>query len=145
MRDEEAPGPLTPASAPKAPGRPGREVARAIGRGTHLIGQSLRRLEDPRLLRGEARFVDDLRPEGCRHVAFVRSPVANGRIRNVAADFTAADLEGTCWPLVVHLTTPGAVSPPRPLIAVDRVRFVGEICGAVVAEDRYAAADAVEG
>ena len=108
------------------------------------IGRSLRRLEDPRLLRGEARFVDDLRPEGCRHVAFVRSPFASGAIRNVRATFTAADLEGSCSPLAVHLTTPGVVSPPRPLMAENRVRFLGEIVGAVVAGDRYGAADAVD-
>jgi carbon-monoxide dehydrogenase large subunit len=110
--------------------------------GTGPIGQSLQRFEDPRLLRGEARFVDDLEPEGCRHVAFVRSPVASGRIQSVTATFTAADLEGTCRPLTVHLTTQGAVCPPRPMIASERVRFVGEIIGAVVADDRYLAADA---
>jgi aerobic carbon-monoxide dehydrogenase large subunit len=110
--------------------------------GTGPIGQSLRRFEDPRLLRGEARFVDDLEPEGCRHVAFVRSPVASGRIQSVVATITAADLEGTCRPLMVHLTTQGALCPPRPVIASERVRFVGEIIGAVVADGRYVAADA---
>ena len=112
------------------------------GRQDGPIGTRLRRLEDPRLLRGEGRFVDDLRPDGCRHVAFVRSPLASGRLTAVKATFTAADLD--CGPLAVHLTTPGAVSPPRPLIARDRVRFAGEILGAVLAATRYAAADAVD-
>ena len=95
-------------------------------------------------MRGEGRFVDDLQPEGCLHVALVRSPVASGRIESVAATFTAADLEGSCRPLSVHLTTPGALSPPRPILARDRVRFVGEMIAAVVADSRYEAADAAE-
>src|SRR4029077_19946008 len=112
------------------------------------IGKRLRRLEDPRLLRGEGRFADDLRPEGCRHVAFLRSPIASGRLVGIdtagaATVFTAADLDGSCRPLAVHLTTPGVLAPERPLLARDRVRFVGEMIAAVVAEDRYAAADAV--
>ncbi len=108
------------------------------------IGAPLRRLEDPRLLRGEGRFVDDLRFDGCRHVAFVRSPFASGLIRAVTATFTAADLEGSCLPLEAHLTTPGVVSPARPVLARERVRFAGEMVGAVVAAERYAAADATQ-
>src|SRR5260370_19453897 len=118
-------------------------------------GKRLRRLEDGRLLRGEAQFADDLRPEGCLHVAFLRSPFASGRLAALAtstsaaaagvrAVFTAADLEGSCGPLVVHLTTPGAVSPERPILAHDRVRFAGEMIAAGVAESRYLAADAIE-
>jgi aerobic carbon-monoxide dehydrogenase large subunit len=106
------------------------------------IGARIRRLEDPRLLRGEGRFVDDLQPEGCKHVAFVRSPFASGRVNGVRATFTAADLD--CEPLAVHLTAKGVVSPPRPLFASDRVRFAGEIVAAAVAETRYQAVDAVE-
>ena len=88
------------------------------------IGRSLKRLEDERLLRGSGQFIDDLQPEGHLHVSLLRSPVACGLIAGldtsaarsapgVLAVFTAADLEGTCHPLTVHLTTPGAVSPPR--------------------------------
>jgi carbon-monoxide dehydrogenase large subunit len=113
------------------------------------IGRRLRRLEDGRLLRGAGRFADDLQPDGCLHVAFLRSPIASGRLGKIYTEgagtvFTAADLEGTCRPLAVHLTTPGALSPERPILAADRVRFVGEMIAAVVAPDRYLAADAVE-
>ncbi len=111
---------------------------------TAVIGRSLRRLEDPRLLRGEGRFVDDLQPPGCLHVAMVRSPFASGRLAGVEATFTAADLEGSCRPLGVHLTTPGVVSPARPILAAERVRFAGELIGAVVAATRYEAADAAQ-
>jgi len=115
----------------------------------------MRRLEDGRLLRGRGAFIDDLRPEGLTHVGLLRSPIASGRIAavdtsaaraapGVLAVFTADDLEGTCSPLRVHLTTPGAVAPDRPILARDRVRFVGEILAAVVADRSYRAADALE-
>src|SRR5258708_23136360 len=118
------------------------------------LGKRLRRLEDGRLLRGEAQFADDLRPEGCLHVAFLRSPIASGRVAALAistpaaaggvrAVFTAADLEGSCRPLAVHLTTPGAVSPERPILAHDRGRFAGEMIAAGGAASRHPAADAV--
>jgi len=113
------------------------------------------RLEDDALLRGAARFVDDIKPDGCLHVAFLRSPMASGRIRSidvsaaaqapgVVAVFTAADLEASCGPLRAHMTTSGLISPDRQIIAAGRVRFVGEIVAAVVAADRYRAEDAVE-
>jgi aerobic carbon-monoxide dehydrogenase large subunit len=119
------------------------------------MGKSLLRLEDGPLLRGLARFVDDIKPDGALHVAFVRSPLASGRIRSidvgaaegapgVVAVFTGADLDGSCAPMRVHLTTPGVVAPDRPIIAGDRVRFVGEIVAAVVASSRYQAEDALE-
>ena len=111
---------------------------------TGVIGKRLKRLEDPRLLRGEGRFADDLKPDGCLFVGLVRSPMAHGVLRSIDATFTARELTGSCRPLAVHLTTPGAISPHRPILATDRVRFVGELIGAVVADDRYAAADAVE-
>ena len=119
------------------------------------VGKSLLRLEDGPLLRGRAEFIDDLKPEGLLHVAFVRSPLASARINSVDVDsarnssgvvavFTGGDLPGSCDPMRVHLTTPGAISPDRPIIATERLRFVGEIVAAVVAGSRYAAEDAME-
>ena len=119
------------------------------------LGKSLPRLEDGPLLRGTARFVDDLKPAGCLHVALLRSPLASARVVSVRAEaardaagvvaaFTAADLEGSCSAMQVHLTTPGALAPDRPIIAADRVRFAGEILAAVVAGSRYHAEDALE-
>jgi aerobic carbon-monoxide dehydrogenase large subunit len=119
------------------------------------IGKRLLRLEDDPLLRGLARFIDDLKPEGHLHVALLRSPLASARINRVdaaaarkapgvVAVFTGADLRGTCAPMRVHLTTPGAIAPDRPIIADDRVRFAGEIMAAVVAPTRYQAEDALE-
>jgi carbon-monoxide dehydrogenase large subunit len=119
------------------------------------IGKSLPRLEDDPLLRGRARFIDDLKLDGQLHVAFLRSPHASARIDRidavaarhspgVVAVYTGTDLAGSCAPMRVHLTTPGALAPDRPIIATDRVRFVGEIVAAVVAGSRYEAEDAVE-
>jgi aerobic carbon-monoxide dehydrogenase large subunit len=60
------------------------------------------------------------------------------------ATFTAADLAGSCRPLEVHLTTPGAISPPRPILASERLCFAGEMIAAAVAGSRYEAADDVQ-
>ena len=119
------------------------------------VGRSLPRLEDEPLLRGLAQFIDDLKPEGHLHVAFLRSPLASARVKSVdaaeallapgvVAAFTGADLHGSCAPMKVHLTTPGAVAPDWPIMADGRVRFVGEIIAAVVAGSRYEAEDALE-
>ncbi len=110
------------------------------------IGTSLLRLEDERLLRGAARFIDDIRPAGLMHVAFLRSPLAHATIRSVdrgGADgvFTAGDLGAT---MRVHITTPGVAVPEWPLLAAGKVRYVGDIIAAAVAQSRYDAEDLVE-
>src|SRR5437660_7937868 len=114
----------------------------------------MRRLEDPRLLRGQALYVDDLRVPGTRHVAFARSiyPHARFRVDATAARalpsvgvFTAADLQAERGfreiPAVIDHP---ALRPCRQLpLARDKVRYVGEPIAAVVAESRYAAQDGV--
>ena len=119
------------------------------------MGTSLLRLEDGPLLRGTARFVDDLKPVGCLHVALLRSPLASALIRSldleaarsapgVVAAFAGPDLAGRCAPMQVHLANPDALAPGRPIIAEGRVRFAGEVVAAVVADSRYRAEDALE-
>ena len=119
------------------------------------VGRSVPRLEDGPLLRGRARFVDDLKPEGVLHVAFLRSSLASARVRSidlgaarkapgVVAAFAAADMQGSCDAMPCHISAPGAVAPDRPILAGDRVRFVGELMAAVVAGSRYLAEDALE-
>src|SRR4029077_6171196 len=89
------------------------------------------------------------------HVAFLRSPMASASIRSidvsaaaqapgVVAVFTAADLEGSCAPMNARMPTPGLISPDRPIIAGDRVRFVGEALAAVGGRSRYEAGVPVE-
>jgi len=117
---------------------------------TTSVGKSTPRVEDEPLLRGQAGFVADLKPEGLLHVALLRSPLAHARVKSidvaaarqapgVVAVFTGTDLLGSSEPFRVHITTPGAIAPDRSVIALDRVRFVGEVLAAAVASTRYEA------
>jgi len=119
------------------------------------VGRSVRRLEDPRLLRGEGRYVADLVPEGALVVAFVRSQVAHGLLRRidstaaaamagVAAVYTWDDLASTVLPPVAESSAEGYSSCPYHPLADGTVRWVGEPVAAVVAESRAVAADAAE-
>jgi 2-furoyl-CoA dehydrogenase large subunit len=117
-----------------------------------LVGRPVLRLEDPALLRGRARFVDDLPVKaGTMHAAIVRSPHAHAEIVSidagkalqapgVAAVITRDDVLGLTDPFLIGLTTPLEYR----CLATDRVRFVGEPVAVVVASDRYLAEDALE-
>ncbi len=116
-----------------------------------ILGNSVRRLEDPALLRGRASYIDNLASQGRSHVVFVRSTVAHARIRSVdtsearavpgvLAAFTHADLGLAPF----HTFTVVADHFARPPLAVDRVRFVGEPIVAIVATTRTIAVDAAE-
>ncbi|MGH2908431.1 MAG: xanthine dehydrogenase family protein molybdopterin-binding subunit, partial [Solirubrobacteraceae bacterium] len=114
-----------------------------------MIGQRVRRREDPRFITGRGQYVDDLRLKGALHVSFVRSEWAHARIESIdtsALDgldgvrvFTAADLDLGRWSFPAF-----AGRMERPYLAEGKARFVGEILAAVLAEDRAAAADAAE-
>ena len=127
---------------------------------TQFFGERIKRNEDPRLLRGEALFTDDVQLPNMAQAAFVRSPYAHARImgvdvseavakEGVVAVYTAQDL-GDYWqpgPLLV---------PPPPVkdivfnqrtqvpLARDKVRYAGEPVAMVIAESRYIAEDAAE-
>ncbi len=105
------------------------------------------RKEDDRFLRGRGQYVADLRLAGMREVAFVRSPVAHARIKRVLvphqlcnAVYTANDLIGV-RPIVSAPTLKGFKSSSEPILAVDKVRFVGEIVAMCVAPSRAEAED----
>ncbi len=127
---------------------------------TRYFGKRIKRNEDPRLLTGQALFVDDVNLPNMGHVAFVRSPHAHARILSIdvsAAEEMAgviavyfAESMGDDW---VH--GPLLVSPPpidniifnertQVPLARDKVRYAGEPVVAVVAESRYIAEDAVD-
>ena len=113
-----------------------------------LVGAKVLRKEDPRLLTGAGKFVDDLHPTGCVHAAFVMSSEAHARI--LAIDVRAAlRMEGvlgvyTAEDFASFPDLPGGMPDlERPALARNVVRFVGEPVAVVVAEDRYIAADAV--
>jgi aerobic carbon-monoxide dehydrogenase large subunit len=107
------------------------------------VGRSIRRLEDPVLVTGAGRFTADLPAE--RWVRFVRSPVACGLIKRIAAPagamvLTCADLAGV-KPIVPMLHKFNYVPIGQPVLAKDTVRFVGEPVAAVIAESPQEAED----
>ncbi|MCY3662533.1 MAG: xanthine dehydrogenase family protein molybdopterin-binding subunit [bacterium] len=119
------------------------------------VGQSVARLEDPRLLTGGGRYVANRTPPGTGHVAFARSTRARARITRldvtaaaaldgVWAIWTAADLNGDVGSLRGSLVLPGGGGPPDHLLADGDVRFVGDPVAVIVAASPAAAADAVE-
>ena len=116
-----------------------------------ILGTAVRRVEDRELITGASTYVGNLALPGLLHLAFVRSPLAHGRITGidtaaaaaspgVVAVYTAADLD-----LPAHHGL-FVLNPelPRPPLATDRVRFVGEAVAVVVGETKAAAVDAVE-
>jgi len=120
------------------------------------VGKARQRKEDARLITGQTNWTDNITLPGLLHVAFLRSPHAHARIASVdlsaakdasgviaaysGADFAAEQGSLPCaWPV-----TPDIVIPDHPSMAVETVRYGGEIVAAVVARDRYAAADALE-
>jgi carbon-monoxide dehydrogenase large subunit len=119
-----------------------------------LLGSHVKRVEDPRLLRGESRYVDDLGLPGMLHLVFVRSAYAHARLAKVdvdaaregagvAAVLTGADV-AELGEKPVAVAPPGLAVPPHPVLALDAVRYVGQPIVAVVADDRYRARDAAD-
>src|SRR5204862_2515775 len=117
-----------------------------------LVGQRIKRREDPRLIQGRGTYVDDLALVGMQHLAFKRSDVAHGRIRSidtsgakamdgVEAVFTGAEIAEFLPPMPIGTPFP---SPEHRAVAVDTVRFAGEVVAVVVARDRYVARDAAD-
>jgi carbon-monoxide dehydrogenase large subunit len=131
------------------------------GSEARYIGQPLRRREDIRFLRGKGLFVEDVAPPETAWCAFVRSPHGHARIRGLSTKI-AAGMPGVLLTLtaedwkraghgeltVVHPMPFSDGRPmnnaPRPAFAADKVRHVGDIVAAVVAESRFAAEDAAE-
>jgi carbon-monoxide dehydrogenase large subunit len=118
------------------------------------IGQPLRRREDFRLLTGKGRYVDDIKLPGLLHLTVLRSPHAHAEIKRIDLTkaavapgvrlvLSAADLAGKIGPIVPNWIIPGSKVPIRPVLATDRVRFVGECVALVVAEQPAAAYDAI--
>ncbi|MEA2623974.1 MAG: aerobic carbon-monoxide dehydrogenase large subunit [Candidatus Binatota bacterium] len=131
----------------------------SAGATAKILGARVRRVEDPRVLLGEARYVDDVPLRGVLSVAFLRSSYARARIASIDGSaarsmpgvtgvWTAEDLAGSLAPLRVEHAQAAGGGPFRtcewPVLASGTVRFVGEAVAAVVADDRYLAEDAVE-
>jgi carbon-monoxide dehydrogenase large subunit len=119
------------------------------------IGSPIERIEDLRLLRGRGRYVADLWHDGLLHAAILRSPVAHGRIRKidaapalaipgVRAVITAAEI-GAVPRIPLRLQTSPATEPfLQPVIAAEKVRYVGEPIAVVLADSAALAEDGVD-
>ena len=123
-----------------------------------IVGESRLRREDPALLTGEAKFIDDLQIPGALWVACVRSPHAHARIGGIDASaalaidgvvavYSGDDLADAwaaplpcAWPVTEDMKNP-AHHP----VAQGKANYAGDIVAVVVAESRYAAADGLEG
>ena len=117
-----------------------------------LVGQRVKRVEDPNLLLGRGNFTDDITLPGMLHLAFVRGDVAHGKINHidtaeaegmegVVAVYTGADLKAVMAPMPVIAPFP---HPDHYPITPDKVRYVGDPVAVVVATDRYLARDAAD-
>jgi carbon-monoxide dehydrogenase large subunit len=120
-----------------------------------FIGKPLKRKEDPRLIQGISHYVDDLQLAGMHYAAFARSPYAHAKIRSVDLSkarhapgvvlaLSGADIDGAVQAVPCAAQIPDMKSAARPVLARDRVLFVGEAVAVVVASDRYAARDALD-
>ena len=121
------------------------------------VGRAMRRKEDPRLITGRGRYVDDITLPGVLYVAFVRSPEAHARIVSIdssAAEqrpgihavFTGEDMSDLAAPLPLAWVPPGVTvnNPDHWPLARGAVKHVGDPVAAVVGTDRYAVVDAAE-
>ncbi len=125
----------------------------------NAIGTPMKRREDPKLLTGEGKFVDDIQVAGQLWMGMVRSPFAHAKIESIDASaaedapgvhavYTGAQLQEMelwiaplpcAWPV-----TDDMVNPPHFPVAAEEVHHVGEIVAVVLADSRYEAADAAE-
>jgi aerobic carbon-monoxide dehydrogenase large subunit len=119
------------------------------------VGARVQRLEDPRLLTGQGRYIDDLAVPGMLHATFVRSPVARGSLSSVdvtpalampgvTAVFTMDDFRDIFRPTFSTIIGRDAVTPPLRPLADGDVRFAGDPIAIVIAQSRYLAEDAAE-
>src|ERR671924_2328130 len=121
------------------------------------VGRPLKRFEDPRLVTGQGSFVDDLRLPGMLHALVLRSPHAHARLLSldaaparalpgIAAVLTASDIAGVVRDIPPRPTweLESMQVPAHPVLARDKVCYVGQPVAVVVAQDRYIAKDALE-
>ena len=130
----------------------------------NMIGQPIKRKEDPRFITGTGKYCDDIKLHGMLHMALLRSDRAHAKIKNidiskaekipgVVAVYTGQDIVDKIPPLPCAAQTPEGNHwlagvkmnvPPYTALATDKVAFVGHNIAAVVASDPYTAQDAVE-
>src|SRR5215468_6308470 len=120
-----------------------------------FVGQAMKRKEDPRLVSGTSTYVDDVVLPGMLHMAVTRSIHAHARIKHidvskaqkfpgVVSVVTGEEVAAHCGPIPCVASVPNMKNAMRQLLAVGKVRFVGEPIAAVVAENKYIARDAAD-
>jgi carbon-monoxide dehydrogenase large subunit len=120
-----------------------------------MLGTPIKRREDPRLITGQATYVDDIKLLGMLHMSVLRSPYGHARINSinteaarnypgVRAVYTAEDLKGAVGSVAVGVPLGKIVEGMgvRGALAEGKVRFYGDPVAVIIAEDRYAARDA---
>src|SRR3990170_5518420 len=119
------------------------------------LGQKVLRKEDPRLLAGRGQFVDDIHLPNTAHLMFLRSPHAHAKIlhlnitraeslHGVLEVLTGEDVREELGTVPFMAKLPNLRIPPHYVLAVGRVRYVGEPVAAVVADNPYIARDALD-
>src|SRR6266568_1461736 len=119
------------------------------------IGRAMKRVEDPRLVKGLGTYTDDVRLPGMLHACILRSPHAHARIRGIDASaakaipgvvavFTGADVNDACGLVPCAASIPDLKAPAHTVLAGDRVYFVGHAVAVAVATDPYIARDAID-
>src|SRR5438046_6574815 len=122
---------------------------------TPYVGRAMKRVEDPRLIKGAGTYTDDLRLPGLLHAAILRSPHAHARITKidtsaakkipgVVAVLTGADVNDACGAVPCAAAIPNLKAPKHTVLAGDRVYFVGHAVAVAVASDPYIARDAAD-
>ncbi len=126
-----------------------------VVRPNEYIGARVQRVEDPKYLRGDGQYVDDVEIPGMLHAAFVRSPFPHARIKNietsgalnipgVLAVFTGKDLEEDTGEITTAVNRPEVRTASRRALPLDKARHVGDPVAVVVAKTRYSAEDGVD-
>jgi aerobic carbon-monoxide dehydrogenase large subunit len=119
------------------------------------VGQRVKRTEDPRLIKGLAHYVDDIKLPDTLYVMFLRSIYAHARLRSVntsaaakapgvVAVYTGKEVSKKIGPVPCASALPELRVPDHRVLATEKVYFVGHPIAAVVATDPYAARDAVD-
>src|SRR5215467_13817728 len=112
-----------------------------------LVGERVKRTEDPRLISGLGHYVDDIDLPGMLHVAFVRSIYAHANINSINTDaarelpgvvavYTGEDIKDSMGGVPCASSMEGLKVPFHPAMAIGKVRYVGQPVAAVVATDR---------
>ncbi len=114
------------------------------------MGHSMKRKEDPRFIRGRGNFVDDIQLPGMLHMDIVRSPFAHAKINSINAERALA-IPGVLAVITGETLAkynlhwmPTLMSDTQMVLPVEKVMYQAQEVAAVIATDRYAAADGVE-